>query len=253
LAADLVRHKVDVIVTDSTPGGQAVKHATSTIPVVMAVVGDPVGSGLVPSLTHPSGNVTGFSVMAAALSAKRLQLLKETIPRLTRLAVLWNPDTRWHLKAVEDLKEVAPSLSIELSLVSSRTPEQFTSAFSAINRVHAQALCVLDDAQSVVHRRALVKLASIAKLPDIYGERHFADEGGLMSYGANYPDHWRRAAGYVDKILKGAKPVDLPIQQPNKFVRYWGKIWGKNIREIQTNEIVSKARSKLARSAGRAI
>ncbi len=139
-------------------GGHAVKHATSTIPVVIAVVGDPVGSGLVPSLAHPGGNITGFSVMAAALSTKRLQLLKDIIPRLTRVAALLNPDTRWHLKAVEDLKAVAPSLSIELTLASVRTTEQLSSAFSAITRTHAQALCVLDDAQFLVHRKTLLKL-----------------------------------------------------------------------------------------------
>ena len=123
LATDLVQRKVDVIVVDSTPGAQAVQRATSTIPIVMAVIGDPVGSGIVANLAHPGGTVTGFSVLAAALSAKRLQLLKETVPRLTRVAALWNPDTQWHAKAVEELKAVAPSLSIELSFVSVRTPK----------------------------------------------------------------------------------------------------------------------------------
>ena len=217
LATDLVQRKVDVIVVDSTPGAQAVKRATSTIPIVMAIVGDPVGSGLVTNLAHPGGTVTGFSVLAAALSAKRLQLLKETVPRLTRVAALWNPDTQWHAKAVEELKAVAPSLSIELSFVSVRTPEDFAPAFSAVSRAHAQALYVFDDAQFVVHRRTLLRLASKARLPGIYGVRHFPDEGGLMSYGANYADHWRRSAGYVDKILKGAKPGDLPVEQSTKF------------------------------------
>jgi putative ABC transport system substrate-binding protein len=217
LAADLVQRKVDVIVVDSTPGAQAVKRATSTIPIVMAVIGDPVGSSLVSNLAHPGGNVTGFSVLAAELSAKRLQLFKETIPRLTRVAALWNPDTQWHAKAVEDLKAVAPSLSIELSFVSVRTPEEFSPAFSAARRAHAQALYVLSDALFGIHRKTLIKLASKARLPDIYAERHFPDEGGLMSYGANYEDMFRRAAGYVDKILKGAKPGDLPIEQPTKL------------------------------------
>ena len=217
LAADLVQRKVDVIVVDSTPGSQAVKRATSTIPIVMAVIGDPVGSGIVANLAHPGGNVTGFSVLAAALSAKRLQLLKEAIPQITRVAALWNPDTRWHAKAVEELKAAAPSLSIELSFVSVRTPEDFAAAFSAASRAHAQALYVFDDAQFVVHRSTLVELASKARLPEIYGVRHFPDEGGLMSYGANYADNWRRSVGYVDKILKGAKPGDLPIEQPTKF------------------------------------
>jgi putative ABC transport system substrate-binding protein len=245
LAADLVQRKVDVIVVDSTPGAQAVQRATSTIPIVVAVIGDPVGAGIVANLAHPGGNVTGFSVLAAALSAKRLQLLKETVPRLTRVAALWNPDTRWHAKAVEELKAVAPSLSIELSFVSVRAPEDFGLAFSAVSRAHAQALYVLDDAQFVVHRRTLLKLASKARLPDIYGERHFPDEGGLMSYGANYADHWRRSARYVDKILKGAKPGDLPIEQSTKFEFVvnlrTAKALGLTIPEsvlLQANEVV---------------
>jgi putative ABC transport system substrate-binding protein len=217
LAADLVQRKVDVIVVDSTPGVQAVKRATSTIPIVMTVVGDPVGSGLVASLARPGGNVTGFSVMAAALSAKRLQLLRETVPRLTRVAVLWNPDTAWQPKAAEGLKAAAPSLSIELSFVVARAPEELTAAFSTVSKARAQALCVLADAQMIVHRSTLLELASKARLPAIYSERRWADEGGLMSYGPNYGDLYRRTAGSVDKILKGAKPGDLPIEQPTKF------------------------------------
>ena len=131
---------------ESTLATQAVKRATSTIPIVMAIVADPVGSGLVASLAHPGGNVTGLSLMMAELSAKRLQLLKETIPRLTRVAVLWNPDTPSHPKVVEELKAAAPSLSIELNFVGARTPEEFGPAFSAVSRAHAQALYVIDDA-----------------------------------------------------------------------------------------------------------
>ena len=217
LAEDLIQRKVEVIVADSTPGVRAVKDATSTIPIVMAVIGDPLGAGIVPNLAHPGENVTGFSVMAAALSVKRLQLLKDAIPRLTRFAVLWNPNTRWHPRAVEDLNAVAPSLSVELTFVSVRTPEEFTPAFAVISRARAQAILVLDDAQFLVQRRTLLKLVSTARLPTIYGVRQFVDDGGLMSYGANYPEHWRRAAGYVDKILKGTKPGDLPVEQPNRF------------------------------------
>ena len=142
LAADLVQRKVDVIVVEATLAAQAVKRATSTIPIVMAVVADPVGSGLVANLAHPGGNVTGLSLMVADLSAKRLQLLKEAIPRLTRVAVLWNPATPYHPKVVDELKAVAPSLSIELSFVGARTPEEFGPAFSAVSRAHAQALYV---------------------------------------------------------------------------------------------------------------
>jgi putative ABC transport system substrate-binding protein len=218
LAADLVQRQVDVIVADTTLAAQAARHATSTIPIVMALVADPVGSGLVASLAHPGGNVTGLSIMLAELSAKRLQLLKEAIPRIARVAVLWNPDTPYHPKAVEDLKAVAPSLAIELSFVGVRTPEEINSAFTAVSRAHAQALYVLNAPLFFTHRTTILKLASKARLPVISGERHFADAGGLMSYGANYADQLGRSAGYVDKILKGAKPGDLPIEQPTRYV-----------------------------------
>ena len=217
LAADLVQRKVDVIVVESTPAALAVKRATSTIPIVLAVVADPVASGLDANLAHPGGNITGLSSMGIEFGAKRLQLLKETIPRLTRVAVLGNLANPWHTKVVEDLKAVAPSLSIELSVVGVRTPEEIGPAFSAFRRAHAQALYVIGDGLLLAHRAMLVKLASKDRLPSIYFLRQFADEGGLMSYGPNNGDLWRRSAGYVDKILKGAKPGDLPIEQPTKF------------------------------------
>jgi putative ABC transport system substrate-binding protein len=217
LAADLVRSNVDAIVVETTPAAQAVKRATSMIPVVMVIVSDPVGSGLVPSLAHPGGNVTGLSLMGTELHAKRLQLLKEAIPRLTRVAVLWNPDAPWQTKQVDYLKAVALSLSIELSVVGVRTPEELGAAFSTVNRAHAQGLLVIGGSPFWNHRAMLVKLASKARLPVIYYAREFADEGGLMSYGANYGDLFRRTAEYLDKILKGAKPGDLPIEQPTQF------------------------------------
>ena len=217
LAADLVERKVDVIVADTTQATQAAQRATSTIPIVMAIVADPVGSGVVKSLAQPGGNVTGLSIMLAELSAKRLQLLKEAMPRLTRVAVLWNPPTAYHTKAVENLKTVAPSLSIELSLVSARTPEEIGPAFGAINRTRAEALYVVDCPPFFTHRTMLLKLAAQARLGVISGERPYADEGGLMAYGPSYEDQLRRSAQYVDKILKGAKPSSLPIEQPTKF------------------------------------
>ena len=217
LAADLVQRKVDVIVVESTIAARAVMRATSTIPIVMALVSDPVGSGLVTSLAHPGGNVTGLSTMSIEHSAKRLQLLKETIPRLSRVAVLWNPTTPYHPKVIEELKAAAPALSIELSLAAARAPEQINPAFSAVSRAHAQALYVIEGGIFFAHRTTLLKLASNARLPAIYGEREYVDEGGLMSYGANLRDLYRRSAGYVDKILKGTKPGDLPIEQPTKF------------------------------------
>jgi len=217
LVADLVQRKVDVIVVDGTQAARAAVQATSTIPIVMALVSDPVGSRLVANLARPGGSVTGLSMMLAELSAKRLQLLKEAIPRVGPVAVLWNPDTPSHTKAVEDLKAAAPSLAIELSFVSARTPEEFGAAFSAMARAHAEALYVLPDAFFFSHRVTVLRLASKARLPVIGVARQFTDADALMSYGPNFGDPFRRSAVYVDKILKGAKPADLPIQQPTQF------------------------------------
>ena len=217
LAADLVQRKVDVIVVDTTVATRAAKRATSIIPIVMATIADPVGTGLVASLAHPGGNVTGLSMMTTDLSAKRLQLLKEAIPQLTRVAVLWNPDTPYHPKAIEELKAVAPSLSMKLSFVSAQTSEDFSAALSAARRVWAQALYVIIDPYFFNHRMTLLALASKARLPVIYGEKNFAEAGALMSYGPNFGDMFRRSAEYVDKIFKGAKPADLPIEQPKEY------------------------------------
>jgi putative ABC transport system substrate-binding protein len=217
LAADLVARKVDVIVADTTPAIRAAQRATSTIPIVMAIVADPVGDGMVASLSQPGGNVTGLSIMLAELAAKRLQLLKEAMPSLTRVLVLWHPPTPYHAKAVENLKAVAPSLAIELTLMSVRTADQIRPALETINRPHAQALYVVDSPPFFTHRTTLLQLAAKARLAVISGERPYADEGGLLSYGPSYEDQLRRSAGYVDKILKGAKPGGLPIEQPIKF------------------------------------
>jgi putative ABC transport system substrate-binding protein len=217
LAADLVQRKVDVIVVDSTPGAQAAKNATSTIPIVLALVVDPVGSGLVASLQRPGGNVTGLSMMTPELAGKRLQLLKEAIPSLARVGVLRNPDFAFHTQVVKDLRAAAPSLSIELSFADARTPEEFGPALSVVSRARAQALYVIEDSLFLKNRTTLLKLASQARLPVTYGERHFAEDGGLVSYGPNFGDLFYRSAGYVNKILKGAKPRDLPIEQPTTF------------------------------------
>ena len=217
LAADLVERKVEVIVADTTPAIKAAQRATSTIPIVMAIVADPVGDGVVANLSQPGGNITGLSIMLAELSAKRLQLLKEAMPGLTRVVVLWNPPTPYHAKAVENLKAVAPSLAIELSLVSVRTPEEISPAFDAVNRARARALYVVDCPPFFTHRMTLLRLAANARLAVISGERPYADEGALMSYGPSYEDQLRRSVGYVDKILRGSKPSGLPIEQPTKF------------------------------------
>jgi putative tryptophan/tyrosine transport system substrate-binding protein len=217
LVADLIHSKMDVIVQDSTIGTDVTRRATSTIPIVMALVLDPIGSGLVGNLAHPVGNVTGLSMMATELYPKRLQLLKEVNPQLTRVAVFWNPDHPFHPKAVEILKAIAPSLSIELSFLGVRTPEQFGPAFSDISLAKAQALYVVEDPIFFAHRMILLKLASSARLPTIHETRRFPEAGALMSYGPDLYDLFRRAAIYVDRILKGAKPADLPVEQPTKF------------------------------------
>jgi putative ABC transport system substrate-binding protein len=218
LVADLISSRVDLMVMDSTVGTQVAKRATSTIPIVMALVLDPVGSGLVNSLAHPGGNVTGLSMMTSVdLNSKRLQLLKEVIPQMTRAAVIWNPDHPLHVRAVEELKLIAPSLTIELSFVGIRTPDQFDPAFQAIDRSKAQALYVIDDPILWAHQTTLLKLASTARLPTIHDLRRWPEVSALMSYGPDLYDLFRRAAIYVDRILKGAKPADLPVEQPTKF------------------------------------
>jgi ABC-type uncharacterized transport system substrate-binding protein len=217
LAAELVKRNVDVIVADITAATQEAKRATSTIPIVMAVVADPVGSGLVPNLAHPDGNVTGLSIMLVELSLKRLQLLKETIPTLTRVGVVWNPATPWHSRAVENLKGAAVTLGVELSFASVRAPEEIAPAVGALSRAHAQAIFVVDGPPIFTHRTTFLRLASQARLPVISGERQYPNEGGLISFGPNYEDQLLRSALYVDKILRGAKPADLPVEQPTKF------------------------------------
>ena len=217
LVADLLQNKVDVIVQDSTVGTEATKRATSKIPIIMALVLDPVGSGLVKSLAHPGENVTGLSMMATELYPKRLQLLKEVNPKLVRATVLWNPDHPFHAKAAEELKAIAPLLSIELTFAGIRTPEQFDAAFSDISRANAQALYVVEDPIFFAHRVTLLKLAFAARIPTIHELARWPEASALMSYGPDLPDLFRRAAAYVGRILKGAKPADLPVEQPTKF------------------------------------
>ena len=217
LVADLVRSKIDVMVMDSTIGTEVAKRATSTIPIVMALVIDPVGSGLVDSLAQPGGNVTGVSMMTMDIHPRRLQLLKELIPQLTRVGVFWNPDHPTHAKALKELRAVAPSLSIEPSFVAVQRPEQFDPAFSDVTQANVQALYVIDDPIFFAHRTILFKLASAAQLPTSCDGRRFAEAGALMCYGPDHYELFRRSATYVDRILRGTKPADLPVEQPTKF------------------------------------
>jgi putative ABC transport system substrate-binding protein len=217
LVAELVRRKPDVIVVENTLAARALKHNTSSIPIVMAVIADPVGTGLVASLAHPGANITGLSMMTNDLTIKRLQLLREVVPGTTRVAVVWNPRHPWHAKVLEELKAGAPSLSIDLTFVSVSAPEEIVPAFTSIKRARAQAVYALDDTLLFVHRTEFLELASKARLPVIHGMRELAQAGGLLSYGVELGHLFRRSAWYVDKILMGTKPAELPVEQPNKF------------------------------------
>ncbi len=217
LAAELVRLNVDVIVTSATPATLAAKNATTTIPIVMAAVGDPVGAGLVGSLARPGGNITGLSLLNPALSGKRVELLKEILPGATRLGVLGNPTNPWTALMVREIEVAARTLGMQLQRLEAERPTDFEAAFGAATRGRAAALLVLEDPLMFAYRPTIVGLAARSRLPAAYGLREFVDAGGLMSYGASAPDLFRRAATYVDKILKGGKPADLPVEQPTKF------------------------------------
>jgi putative ABC transport system substrate-binding protein len=217
LVAELVRLKADVIVADVTPAIQAAMRGTSTVPIVMAIAADPVGSGLVPSLAHPRGNVTGLSLMLPEISAKRLQLLKEVLPRVSRVAVLWHPDIPWHTPMLKAIDAALPSLGLQALPIAVRGPDEFEEAFSTMTKGQVGALFVGDNPAYLIHRDRLLALAGKHRLPTLFGHREFVPAGGLMSYGPSLADLFRRAAGYVDKIRKGAKPADLPVDQPSNF------------------------------------
>jgi putative ABC transport system substrate-binding protein len=215
LAAELVQLQVNVIVAGAPPAPEAAKRATSTIPIVMINHNDPVGSGLVASLSKPTGNVTGMSLATPALRGKQLQLLKEVVPKLTSVAVLWSP-TGPSLE-LRELEVAARSLNLQLQVVEARTSSEFPAAFAAAMKQRAGALFVYGGSVYFANRARLVELAAESRLPAMYGVKEFVQAGGLMAYGVDLRDSARRAAGYVDKILKGAKAGDLPIEQPTKF------------------------------------
>ena len=217
LVAELVQLKVDVIVADVTPAIQAAMRGTSTVPIVMAIAADPVGSGLVPSLARPGGNVTGLSLMLPDLSAKRLQLLKEVVPKMSRVAVLWHPDIPWHAPMLNAIDAALPSLGLRALPIAVRGPVEFEGAFSAMTKGHVDALFVGDNPAFLIHRDRLVALATKHRLPTLFGHREFVLAGGLISYGPSLTDVSRRAAAYVEKIRRGAKPADLPVDQASKF------------------------------------
>ena len=217
LATDLVRLKVDVIVAPASQNVLAAKQATRTIPIVMANSLDPVGTGLVSSLARPGGNVTGLSGLSLETVGKQLELFKEIVPRVSRVAVLGNPTNQMYPLWLGEVKVAARSLRVQLQTLEARGPDDFERAFVAMTRERAGALFVLGDGMFLLHRTRIAELAAKHRLPAMYPTKEFADAGGLMVYGASLRDNFRRAAAYVDKILKGAKPGDLPVQQPTKF------------------------------------
>jgi putative ABC transport system substrate-binding protein len=218
LAAELVRLNVDVILAGSTPPALAAKNATRTIPIVMGTSADPVGSGLVASLAWPGGNITGLSFSVALdVVGKELELLKETVPNIRRVAVLSNPGNPGNVRALETVKTTARSLGVQLQILEARGPNEFEAAFAAMARKRAEALLVIADSVFGLHRTPLQVLADKSRLPTMYGLREHTEAGGLMSYAVDVRDSFRRSATYVDKILKGAKPANLPIEQPTKF------------------------------------
>jgi len=217
LAAELVRLNVDIIVTASTPAAQAGQQATRSIPIVMTNVSDPVESGLVSSLARPGGNVTGLSLMHPDLSGKRLELLKEIIPKISQVAVLSNPSNPNTPPLLRETEAAARALRVQLQVVEVRDSTELDKAFSAMTRDRAGALVVMPDSVLFDQRKRIVDLAAKSRLPAMYPWREPVDGGGLMAYGASGHDIMRGAAVYVDKILKGAKPADLPVEQPTKF------------------------------------
>jgi putative ABC transport system substrate-binding protein len=217
LAAELVGLHVEVIVTSGSQAIQAVKDATSTIPVVMAVSGAPVETGFVTSLARPGGNLTGLSLFAPELSGKRLELLKETLPALSHVAVLANPTNPVTAAELRETQRAAQALQVQLHVVEVRDPQELDTAFSALGSLRADALLMLMDPMFISQRTRMIELTATSRLPAMYGLREDAEAGALMTYGPNFPDMFRRAATYVAKILQGAKPADLPVEQPTKF------------------------------------
>jgi putative ABC transport system substrate-binding protein len=220
LAIELVRLKVDLIIAGNTPMARAAQQATTSIPIVGSVMGDPVGDGLVASLARPGGNITGLTFLGPELVPKRLGLLKEALPRVSRVAALWHPGSFGDRTIRDMLKETeaaARTLGVQLQLVEVRGPDDFDRAFSTMTKERTEALVQVPSTMLFNERRNIVALVTKHRLPSMFHAREFVELGGLISYGASITDLYRRAATYVDKILKGARPADLPVEQPTKF------------------------------------
>ena len=217
LAEDLVNQKVDLLITPGTPSALALRAATKTIPIIFLDVTDPVASGLVDSLARPGGNITGMTALAQELGAKRLEIFRETFPTAGVIAILANPDTPDTRPSVVGVENAARSLGIKVRLLQARDPAEVSNAFATLKKDGVKALMVVQDAMFVAQQKQIVDLAAKTQIPAIYAVQDFVEVGGLMFYGVDLTDMYRRAASHVDKILKGAKPADLPIEQPTKF------------------------------------
>ena len=217
LAAELVASNVDLMVTLGTLAPLAAKRATSTIPIVMTSAGDPLGSGLVTNLARPGENITGLSLMAPELGGKRLELLMEIVPQASHVAVLWNSANPYSANSFKETQSAAQILKVDIQSLGIRGPDDLNGAFQRIESQNPNALITIEDPLTVGQRQSIVDFVTIHRLPAIYGLREFVQVGGLMAYGALLADLFRRSAGYVDKILKGANPGDLPVEQPTKF------------------------------------
>lgn len=216
MAGELVRSQPDVIVVPNQANAVAVREATRTIPIVAANF-DPLGSGLAASFARPGGNVTGLSLIAPEVVGKQLEVLKELVPRLARAAILWSPANRSSLLLLEEARKAAGALALQLQVVAAQRPEDLQSAFASMRRERAGALLVFPDAMFILQRKAIADLAARSHLPAMYALREHLDAGGLAFYGPSMEDNFRRAAVYVDKILKGVSPGDLPVEQPTRF------------------------------------
>ena len=217
LARELVKLRVDLIFTYGTPASRAAKNATSAIPVVFGVVSDPIAAGLVASLSRPGGNVTGVTPNNPELSAKRVGLIKEAVPGITRVGVLANPEFPATSNMVNETRAGAQALGVELQLVEARSPAELTQAFGAIRQKKSEAVVVLADAMFIAQQRRVAELALSERIPSIYHLRHFVEAGGLMSYGAEYTELFQQSALLIDRILRGAKPANLPVEQPWRY------------------------------------
>ncbi len=217
LIGELIALKVDVIVTAGTPATQAVQKARTSVPLVMVAVGDPVGTGIVASLNRPGGNITGLTSISPELEGKRLELLREVIPKLSHVAILWNPENAYHVIEMKEAQSAALALRMKVLSLGAGTPEELDRAFAAIDRKRVGALLVLADRLFLHHRTRIMNFAAQHRLPGVYAYRELVEAGGLMSFGPSYAGMHRRAATYVDKILKGTSPADLPVERPATF------------------------------------